>query len=344
MRCRNCHTVMMETDPACPTCHSPAQRATAAAPGQTDAASNLLKVLPVFGGALGGLAYAALTYSEGSASSAARRTRGMGPVRQVIGCLLLLGGGLFLVLAAVHFLETWKIARREAKVATAADLCREDYPLSPPAWIAYSFNESKPVDVAVTRRRLGAGGNVQARYLLVRAHDKWLLATVAPGFEGNQLIGRLVPLDPSSSPPLLKILRKIEPKQTALLPFEFNGVEGSASDQRTRYGVAACIAVMGLVGLALAGSCSAATVNQLKAKLALPIDPGPTIPWAANSSGSKLETSLVALRVPYSRIGKLPNGPRALCVLDAARTWRCSSKHRNPRPVRKPLARYPGGP
>jgi hypothetical protein len=253
MRCRNCHTVMMETDPECPACHSSAERATAPAPGPIGQPSNMLKLLPMFGGALGGLVYAGLASSQANVpSTAAHRTSasyGSSPIKRLFGLLLLLGGGLFLVLAFVHFCNTWKIARRTPKTVTAAELCRKDYTDTAPAWIAYTFAESKPLDVTVTRRRLGGGGDVPARCLLVSAENKWLLATVAQGFEGNILVGRLVPLDPASSQHLIEQLRKLEPAPSALLPYEFNAVDGSASDQRQRFTAVAVIAIIGLAGL-----------------------------------------------------------------------------------------------
>ena len=33
--------------------------------------------------------------------------------------------------------------------------------------------------------RLGLGGDVEARCLLIRVEDKWLMATVTPAFEGT---------------------------------------------------------------------------------------------------------------------------------------------------------------
>jgi hypothetical protein len=162
----------------------------------------------------------------------------------------MLVGGALVALAVVHIYDTRQIAEREPTVATAADLCRKEYTDSAPDWIAYTFAESKPTEVTVTRQRLGNGGDVQARCILVRVEDKWLAATVAPGFEGNNLVGRIVPLDSSMVQSLNKRLSKLAPKQRfALLPFEFNAVDGSASDQRLRYAAAGWIGFFGLVGL-----------------------------------------------------------------------------------------------
>src|SRR5262249_42591786 len=121
---------------------------------------------------------------------------------------------------------------------------------SPGTWLAYNFDESLSTELTVTRRRIG-GTDVQARCLFVRADDKWLLASVAPGFEGNRLVGRLIALDSASSPFLLESLRKVEPNRAALLPFEFHAVEGSASDQQLQYTAAALIGGLGLAGMLL---------------------------------------------------------------------------------------------
>src|SRR5262249_4730622 len=171
------------------------------------------------------------------------------PLKWLCGLLLILGGGLFVVLALVHACDTWNIARRQPTVVTAAELCRKEYTESAPDWLVFTFSGSKPAKLTVTRQRLGHGGDVDARCLLVRVEDKWLVATVAPGFEGNNLVGRLLPLDSPSSHSLIGRLRKLEPNPPALLPYEFNAVDGSASDQRLRYMAAAWIAFFGLLGL-----------------------------------------------------------------------------------------------
>ena len=254
MRCRNCHTVMMESDLSCPTCHASAASATAAAPGPISSPSGMSTLLPIFGGAIGGALYGALNSPAGRPlpRGAARAPRSSNPLKWTIGLLLILGGGLFLPLALVHVYDTWDLARREPQVVTAAELrCTQDPKALPAAWIAYTFEESKPTELTVTRRRLGLGGDVQARCLLLRVEDKWLIASVAVGFEGNRLVGRLLPLDAAASHSLLERIRRIEPDPSALLPYEFNAVDGSASDQRLRYMGAAWCAFFGLLGLLL---------------------------------------------------------------------------------------------
>jgi hypothetical protein len=107
---------------------------------------------------------------------------------------------------------------------------------------------------------------VDARCLLLRVENKWLVATVPPDFQGDELTGYVVPIDPTASRPMLERIGKAEPKVTAILPFEFNGVEGSASDQRLRRTGAAIMGFVGLVGVLLgvyfipSGSRSAAAV------------------------------------------------------------------------------------
>src|SRR5438874_998680 len=99
MRCRNCHTVMMETDVECPGCHASIERATAAAPELTGQPDPMLKMLPMFGGALGGLAYAALAEASTAGSHhigpATVRSRqepgqasGANPLKLIFGILL----------------------------------------------------------------------------------------------------------------------------------------------------------------------------------------------------------------------------------------------------------------
>jgi hypothetical protein len=169
----------------------------------------------------------------------------------MFGVVLTLGGGLLLLLAVLHFWDTWKIARREPKVVTAAELCRTKSAKSAPAWMAYTFGQSQPTELTVTRHRLGYGGDVEARCLLVRAQDKWLVASVAPGFHGHTLVGRLLPLDSSLSKSLVQRVRKLESNPFALVPYEFHAVDGCPSDQQLRYISAGWMAFFGLGGLVL---------------------------------------------------------------------------------------------
>jgi hypothetical protein len=255
MRCRNCHTVMMDTDTHCPGCHASVASATAAAPGPIEAPSPMLNMLPIFGGAIGGAIAGAIAASStatapsrplGSLSYGAPSRRSPGPLRWMFGILFMLGGGLLLLIAPALFYDTWKLAQRTPQMITAAELGRKEGPRAlAGAWTAYTFEESKPTGLTVTRRRLGLGGDVEAHCLLVRAEDKWLMATVTPAFEGNQLVGRL---NVSPSKDLIQRVMKIEP---SLLPYEFNGVDGSANDRRLLYIRSGWYAGFGLLGVLL---------------------------------------------------------------------------------------------
>jgi hypothetical protein len=164
----------------------------------------------------------------------------------MFGILFLLGGGLFLLIGPALFYGTWKLAQRKAQMITAAELGRKEGPgSSAGAWTAYTFEESKPTGLTVTRHRLGLGGDVEARCLLVRVEDKWLMATVTPAFEGNQLVGRL---NASPSKVLIQRVTKLEP---SVLPYEFNAVDGSANDQRLLYIRSGWYTGFGLLGVLL---------------------------------------------------------------------------------------------
>jgi len=261
MRCRNCHTVMMETDLECPTCHSSVERATAAAPGPfNDNKPGLGLLFPMFGGAIGGAIYGAIKVAEASSNPAGTTStwgtfqrpasppanHSAKPVRWFFAIVFMLLGGLFLLVAVVNFFDTWKVSRWEPKVVTAVDLRKAmDSKKSPGSWIAYTFDESKPTNLIVTRQRIGRRGEVKSPCLLVRVEDKWLIATVAPGFEGNELVGRLVPLESQQE---MERIRKIEPTAN-LLPYEFNAVDGSASDLQTRFIAVGILAFFGLASL-----------------------------------------------------------------------------------------------
>src|SRR5437764_12482821 len=101
----------------------------------------------------------------------------------------------------------------------------------------------------VKRQRLNHGGEVEARGLFVAVEDQWMFVSVAPGFEGNRLIGRLSPLDPKLSKTLIERMQKMDPNPSALLPYEFNAVDGCASDRHSRYTAAGVCAVLGVAGV-----------------------------------------------------------------------------------------------
>jgi hypothetical protein len=261
MRCRNCHTVMMETDLECPICHSSVERPTAAAPAPfNDNKPGLGLLLPMFGGAIGGAIYGAIKVAEASSNPAGTTSTwgtsrcayqtgshsAKSPLKWFFAIIFMLLGGVFLLVAVVNFFDTWKVSRWEPKVVTAGELRKAmDSKKSPGAWIAYTFDESKPTNLVVSRQRIGRRGEVKSPCLLVRVEDKWLIATVAPGFEGNELVGRLVPLESQQE---TERIRKIEPTAN-LLPYEFNAVDGSASDLQTRFIAVGILAFLGLAGL-----------------------------------------------------------------------------------------------
>src|SRR5690242_13301002 len=112
MRCKNCHTVMMDNDTHCPTCRSPTARATAAPPVTIAKPSGLAMALPIFGGAIGGLLYASMAGSQTTvAPGAPGGTRsGPNPIKWMAGVAFLLVGGLFLLIAVFSFRDTWRIA------------------------------------------------------------------------------------------------------------------------------------------------------------------------------------------------------------------------------------------
>lgn len=208
-------------------------------------------MLPMFGGAIGGVIAGAILASSGGTipSPATPATRGSSPVKKMFGWFLILGGGLLLVCAPAMFYNTWKIAQWVPKEATAAELLRAKDPKTYPGpWIAYTFEASKPTEIKVMRQRLNHGGDVEARGLLVQVQDKWMFVAVAPGFEGNRLVGRLSFLDPALSKSLVERIRKMERDPAALLPYEFNAVDGCESDRRQRYIEAAVCAFLGLLG------------------------------------------------------------------------------------------------
>src|SRR5262249_23562360 len=120
MRCRNCHTQLMDTDPVCPSCHASRASATSAAPGEFTKPSGLVNMLPMFGGAIGGAIAGAMMTSSGEPlhSTATPATGNSSSVKRMFGLFFILGGILFLVSATVIFYNTWEIAQWMPKEVT----------------------------------------------------------------------------------------------------------------------------------------------------------------------------------------------------------------------------------
>jgi hypothetical protein len=105
--------------------------------------------------------------------------------------------------------------------------------------------------VSVVRNRVGGSGSVQAPCLLVQVGDKWLVATVAPGFSGNRLVGRLQPLNSPAAKDLVRQIHENQVTPVTLLPYEFNAIDGCESEHQVRYEQAASFGLIGLPLLVL---------------------------------------------------------------------------------------------
>jgi hypothetical protein len=215
-----------------------------------------MRLLFILCGGLIGLAIYHMFCSLGSsgqssgrrpAAIANARAGGSSPVRAVFGFLFLLAGVGLLALAGMQYWNTWELAERKAHAVTAADVLKAKDPGSLPArWLSYTFEQSRPAGVSVTRNRSGASGTVQATCLLVQVGDKWLIATVAPGFTGNRLVGRLLTLNLAASKDVIRQIRAGQPTPVDLLPYEFNAVDGCESDHQIRYEQAVSVGIVGL--------------------------------------------------------------------------------------------------
>lgn len=255
MRCRNCHTVLMDSDPECPVCHAAAPPEGSDVPQPFSEGSNGAKLLFGLGGGLIGLALYGLLSGAGNALARSGGGRGarpgrVGPVRRLMGLVILVGGGGLLVLALTHFWHTWELTHRKAREVTAGELLKvKDAASAKAAWISYTFEESIPVGMAVIRQRLGVGGEVEAPCLLVKVGNRWLLTTVAPDFKGNRLVGRLQPQTYPTSKELARQLRDGTAPAPVVLPYEFNAIDGCESEHTLRYTQVGIFGFVGLVGL-----------------------------------------------------------------------------------------------
>ncbi len=260
MRCRNCSTVLMDTDPQCLRCGAPAPSDEPAG-GMSEAERSNLRFLSWFGFGILGMLVFDLCTSVGSGSRrSARRVaaagavqpRGGSPVRRLIGAVVLLVGCGLLAIGVSGAWDTWELANRKPLAVNAAELRQATGPHSlPEPWISYTFEKSKATGLAVVRKRLGTGGDVTAPVLLVQVGDRWLIASVGSGFRGNRLVGRLQELPAESSKELLRRIRAGQTPPPDLLPYEFNAIDASAGELQARYVAAGILGLLGLLGLVL---------------------------------------------------------------------------------------------
>jgi hypothetical protein len=248
---------MMDSDPECPVCHAaaPPDGSDVPQPGGTNPNAGLGVMFGLFGGAIGAGLFGLFTSLNSAGSGRARRTaaaptQGGGALRKLFGFGFLVAGGGLLTLGLVHFWHTWELTHRKAREVSAAELLKVKAPEKAPAsWISYTFEESVPVGMAVIRHRLGVGGEVQAPCLLVKAGERWVLTTVAPGFKGNRLVGRLLPQTFPTSKEVAQKLRDGKAPVPVVLPYEFNAIDGCESEHTLRYTGVGIFGFVGLLGL-----------------------------------------------------------------------------------------------
>ncbi|HEY1377878.1 MAG TPA: hypothetical protein VGF55_13850 [Gemmataceae bacterium] len=226
MRCRNCHTLLADTDTECPGCHS----------------TQVPRVVAV----------AAAARRDGLLVHAARRSAA---VRWGCGGLLLVIGGLAVLIGLVIYLEAQRASEGGPKPMTEADLGKvEDAAALVGTWVAY--DSPKTVETGTQLEYLSAlkKDRIHSRFVLLRVGGGWMLAEVKPAFTSQHYVGEVREL--SHSPLGEKILQDVRrrcPAETkTLLPYYLNADQTYDMGVRGQYVTAGGVALFGLLAAAFA--------------------------------------------------------------------------------------------
>jgi hypothetical protein len=224
MRCRNCSTVVADTDPVCPACH-------------------------------------AFLGSRNTAAVAAVRRDGLlitwsrqSPVfKWGAGGLMLVGGVVAILIGAAIALQAKEDFERGAKTVTEAELSQVDDPDAlQGTWIAY--DSPKTIETGTKLEYISAlkKQKIHSRFVLLSVGKSWMMAEVSPKFTGRHYVGEIREL--SHSPLGEKVMadiRRRQPEETKdLLPYYLFAVKTFEQGTRGQYITAGGV---GLFGLLFAG-------------------------------------------------------------------------------------------
>lgn len=219
MRCLNCQTVLMDTDTRCPMCGM-------ATPFGQAAASSL--------------------YVKAAIDPNARRKFQL--MKWIWAPIMILGGALVAAVGFVMFQET-RTSRPAPRELSAADLLKIDSLLpcdmaSPAAetdWVSYL--PTKTLDTGVKYVKVRSQQET-SRYLLLQVQDRWLLAKVAPQFNGVRVEGKLSQLDTVALP---KVEAANPHEAKRLLPYQLDGEYDIAATERQKAMMGGAIGVFGVL-------------------------------------------------------------------------------------------------
>jgi hypothetical protein len=224
MRCRNCLTVVGDTDTVCVVCHTPLVSQGAAFTPAARAARR---------------AGLLVTWSRRSPA-----------FKWGCGGLMLIGGCLAILVGAAFALEAKEASQRGPKAMTEAELAKVENPATLHGnWIEYDSPQSIETGTELEYISALKNGKIHSRFVLVRVGKGWMMAEVSPKFAGQHFVGEIKPL--SHSPlgeKVLQDIRRRQPTETqTLLPYYLDAVRTYEMGTRSQYLTAGGVAFMGLV-------------------------------------------------------------------------------------------------
>jgi hypothetical protein len=167
--------------------------------------------------------------------------------------LKLIGGGalVFVAVAAawVYFGHHFWTALKGPTEVTLADIGKMSDPRElPSTWVKVKLDKVVPSNVVL--EEVGAGTrHIEEEYLLFQAGDRWMIASVPPGFAGNEISGQIwrnnAPLAREIIAAVADELKDVH--RGKLIPYQFHAGDDYGTNWKCFAGVMALFGGVGLI-------------------------------------------------------------------------------------------------
>ena len=167
-------------------------------------------------------------------------------VKMLIAGLVIVAGG---VAAWCYWGHHFWTAQNGPTEITLADLARlEDPSQLPSTWVKVRFDKAVKSDIVLEATQ-GGLSRVEEEYLIFQAGERWMIACVPGGFEGNELSGQIWQRGHGLARDAVAAITDElkETHQGKLFPFEFDASEDYASKWQITTGVIGFFAAAGRI-------------------------------------------------------------------------------------------------
>ncbi len=118
----------------------------------------------------------------------------------------------------------------------------------PSTWVKVKFDRAVPSNIVL--EEVGSGtSHIEEEYLLFQAGDRWMIASVPPGFQGNEISGQIwrndAPLAREVVAAVTDELKEVH--RGRLIPYELEGAQDYATNWYCFAGVMAMLGGCGLI-------------------------------------------------------------------------------------------------